>query len=155
MPVLNNKEELIAALQNSVFSADPIADLAHKGYTLSADLNKESGSRAGRKETPADATREPGDREGHVCIQTGASAADGAEYPPGKLRPNGWTYDRSRQRGSRGCLRQLNNSAPDCTGPAAVVERADRAGELFPGRSTGRPDQPATYPVGSHAGCHD
>jgi hypothetical protein len=50
MPVLNTKEELVAALQNSVFSADPMADLAQKGYTLGPVLKKEwEAVRAGKK----------------------------------------------------------------------------------------------------------
>ena len=50
MPVLNTKEDLVAALQNSLFAADPIADLAQKGFTLSPALNVEwQTARAGKK----------------------------------------------------------------------------------------------------------
>src|SRR5579864_1128895 len=83
MPVLSTKEGLITALQNSVFSADPMADLAHKGYTLSADLNKEwEAARAGKK-LPRMPRVNPATVKGTFAFKLAPGPLTAPNIPPG------------------------------------------------------------------------
>jgi hypothetical protein len=82
MPVLNTKEELVAALQNSLFSADPMADLAQQGYTLGPVLSKEwEAARAGKK--PAKMLSvDPADVKGTFAFKVGPAPVTKLNIPP-------------------------------------------------------------------------
>src|SRR5215475_4561369 len=41
MPVLSTRQELLAALDGSAFAADPLRDLAHRGFTLVPALHEQ------------------------------------------------------------------------------------------------------------------
>lgn len=98
MPVLSTKEELIAALQNSVFSADPLADLAHKGYTLSPALNKEwEAARLGKKIPPMPRVN-PDAVKGRFAFKLAPAPLTAPDFPPGSYDVTvGLTIDAANQ----------------------------------------------------------
>lgn len=85
MPVLHTKEELIAALENSIFSPDPIADLARKGYTLSPALNSEwEAARAGKTLPRVPPGVGPANFKGTLALKAAPPPAlPIADVPPG------------------------------------------------------------------------
>lgn len=84
MPVLNTKEDLVAALQNSLFAADPIADLAQKGFTLSPALNAEwQTARAGKKLAPIAPKLNPSAFKTKFVFQSAPSSLPVFDIPPG------------------------------------------------------------------------
>lgn len=75
MPVLNTPQELLAALGQSAFSADPFAELARKGYTLSPSLEAQRQSAlAGRHLAPAPTGVTPGSFKGKLTFQSAPQA---------------------------------------------------------------------------------
>ncbi|PWU11534.1 MAG: hypothetical protein C5B51_02535, partial [Terriglobia bacterium] len=84
MTVLHTPQELLSALAGSVFAADPIADLAHRGFTMSQGLHHQlQQGLAGRKPVPPPPGVTPASIKGSLTFQQAPRITPSAPPPDG------------------------------------------------------------------------